>query len=227
MKSKQQWTKSVFFPLFWLDGGVNAVQRSFLYWDDSSKASPLLAIKLTNKRLLALLRTSSLQQQSQTHITPLYYCCKSTRTMRRGTITRAGTIIHIKHEPREQWIRHLCGKKKSSFLLLQLFIVFYLPAVYSMFIFLLSYFWHAGLRAKKLIQRGRHFVFLGGYRTCTESDLCRWNQTKTFFKYQTKIRIWKRIKLTEAKKKKKRHLKSQTYNVQTNYLCKLSYIRTN
>ncbi len=112
---------NLFFPLFWLDVGVNAVQRSFLYWDDSSKASPLLAIKLTNKRLCLHYSKPLLKQQSQTPITPLYWCCKSTRTIRRGTITQAGTIIHIKHEPKEQWIRHSCEK---STLLLQLFIVF-------------------------------------------------------------------------------------------------------
>lgn len=105
---------NLFFPLFWLDVGVNAVQRSFLYWDDSSEASPLLAIKLTNKRPCLHYSKPLLKQQSQTPITPLYWCCKSTRTMRRGTITQAGTIIHIKHEPKEQWIRHSCEKVLSS-----------------------------------------------------------------------------------------------------------------
>lgn len=111
---------NLFFPLFWLDAGVNAVRRSFLYWDDSSKASPLLAIKLTNKRLRLHYSKPLLKQQSQTPITPLCWSCKSTRTMRRGTITRAGTIIHIKHGPREQWVRHSCEEKylsSSSYLL--------------------------------------------------------------------------------------------------------------
>lgn len=57
---------------------------------------------------------------TRTPITPLYWCCKSTRTMWRGTITQAGTIIHIKHEPQEQWIRHWWEKKvlsSSSYLL--------------------------------------------------------------------------------------------------------------
>lgn len=103
---------NLFSPFFWLHGGVNAVLGSFLYWDDSSKDSPLFAIKLTNKGLLELVRTSSQQQQSQTPITPLCYCCKSTRTKGRSTITQAGTIIYIKHQPTEQWIRHLCGKNK-------------------------------------------------------------------------------------------------------------------
>lgn len=96
-----------FSSLFWLDVGVNAVQSRFLYGDDSSKASPLL----TNKRLLALLRTSSQQQQSQTLITPLYYCCKSTRTIRRGTITQADAIIHITPENKES---DTCVKKELS-----------------------------------------------------------------------------------------------------------------
>lgn len=117
---------NLFSPFFWLHGGVNAVLRSFLYWDDSSKDSLLFAIKLTNKRLLALVRTSSQRQQSQTRLTPLCYCCKSTRTMRRSTITRAGTIVYIKHQPTKQWIRHLCGKTKlDSFTrLLCLFCIF-------------------------------------------------------------------------------------------------------
>lgn len=87
---------------------------SFLYWDDSSKASPLLAIKLTNKRPCLHYSKPLLKRQSQTPITPLCWCCKSTRTMRSGTITQAGPIIHIKHEPKEQWIRHSCEKVLSS-----------------------------------------------------------------------------------------------------------------
>lgn len=129
---------NLFSPFFWLHGGVNAVLGSFLYWDDSSKDSPLFAIKLTNKRLLALVRTSSQQQQSQTPITPLCYCCKSTRTKGRITIAQAGTIIYIKHQPTEQWIRHRCGKNKlDSFTCsLCLFCILYslLLEMYSLFL---------------------------------------------------------------------------------------------
>ena len=43
---------------------------------------------------------------SQTHITPLYWCCKSRRTMERAIVTQAGAIVHIKHETKGQWISH-------------------------------------------------------------------------------------------------------------------------
>lgn len=151
---------NLFSPLFWLDVGVNAVQRSFLYWDDSSEASPLLAIKLTNKRPCLHYSKPLHKLQSQTPITPLYGCCKSTRTMRRGTITQAGTIIHIKHEPKEQWIRHSCEKVLSS----SSYLLWLSSSSLSLFIFLLSYFWHTRLK-DKINPEGRHLVSLGGHST--------------------------------------------------------------
>lgn len=161
---------NLFFPLFWLDVGVNAVQRSFLYWDDSSKASLLLAIKLTNKRPCLHYSKPLLKQQSQTHIIPLYWCCKSTRTKRRGTITRAGMIIHIKHEPKETMNQTLMWK--STFPPPVIYCV-YLLALHSLFIFLLSHFWHARLNAK-INPEGRHFVFSGWapYMTVRWRPIC-------------------------------------------------------
>lgn len=158
MKSKQQWTKSV-FPLFWVDVGVNTVQRSFLYWDDSSEASPLLAIKLTNKRPRLHYSKPLLKHQSQTPITPLYCCCKSTRTMRRGTITWAGTIILIKHEPKEQWIRHLCEKVLSSsgYLLCSSS-----SSQFNFYIFIFLFLTHATQSQKKYKKRAHTLFFWVG-----------------------------------------------------------------
>lgn len=156
---------NLFPPLFWLAAGVNAMLRSFLYWDDSSKASPLLAIKPTNKRPCLHYSKPLLKQQSQTPITPLYCCCKSRRTIQRGTITQARTIIHIKHEPTEQWVRHSCEK---VLFLLQIFILLCPLSLLSTFIFLLSYFWHT-TRCARRNTASRHLVFLGRDETWSKS----------------------------------------------------------
>lgn len=142
---------NLFFPPR-LDGGVNAAQRSFLYWDDSSKASPLLAIKLPNKRLLALVRTSSQLPQSQTL---LHYCAAAVHQQEQRD-------VRIKREPtlnQNFFLSWVCP-----------------PAVFSKFLFLLS---NPGMQDSTKSKSNKRFKISNKRKNLTqEAKPRKWNLEK-------------------------------------------------